>query len=102
MEGHVTDVRIPQGSKEYVSATVTADVTLSAQTVEVAIRAGTQAAFVWLPAQWVGTSGTIRQCRTTSPVDFTAYPKTAHEVYVRVTDSPEIPVLHAGTLTVIS
>lgn len=99
----MTDVRIPQGSKEYVSATVTADVTLNAQTVEVAIRDGSQgAAFVWLPAQWVGPSGTTRQCRTTSPVDFTAvaYPTTPYEVYVRVTDSPEIPIVHAGTLLV--
>lgn len=100
----MTDIKIPQTSKEYVSATVTADVTLNAQTVEIAIRAGTEAAFTWLPAQWLGSAGTTRQCRTTNPVDFTAvaYPKTPYEVYVRVTDTPEIPLLHAGTLTVTS
>jgi hypothetical protein len=95
-------VTIPRGSVEYVKARVTADVTLD-DTVGVAISllpSGTST-HTWLAGEWTGTADTQRVARTSSAVTFdTAYPGSTYSVYVKLTDSPESPILAAGTLKV--
>lgn len=93
-------ISIPRDSVEYVTTPVTADVDLD-MTVAISIRFGT-AAHVWLPAEWVGTLGTTRTARTTSVVTFSAaaYPKSQYKVYVKLTDSPEVPLISAGDLKI--
>lgn len=82
------------GSVEYVSVTVTADVTLDTQPVAISLDHGT----TWLTAGWQGSAGTTRSARTASPVTFTE--RDNLPVHVRVTDTPEIPIIRAGTLNV--
>lgn len=80
------------GSIEYVAATVTSDVTLDAQPVTMSVDSGV----TWLPAEWVGDPGTTRQVRTASPVTFDT-PSGGRHVLVKIVDTPEIPVVFAGS-----
>lgn len=94
---------ISRDSVEYVKATVTADVTLDATvTVAIAITApgGTPS---WLAAEWTGDESTTRTARTTSAVTFSTanYPLSGYIVRVKLTDSPETPIVNAGSLTII-
>lgn len=90
----------PRGSVEFVSATATANVTLGTQVVKIAISRGDS--HTWLDAIWTGNSGTTRVARTNGPVTFdaTTYPASVYGVYVKVTDDPEVPIIHAGDLTI--
>lgn len=91
-------LELPRGTTEFVSAEVTADVTLD-MTVDIALSLGTS--HVWLPALWVGSSGTTRTCRTVDPVTFDDdYPAGGYAVYVRLTDNPEIPYIRAGFIAI--
>ncbi len=92
---------LPASSVEYVRVPVTASVTLDLQTVEMALTPRTatglppETPVSWLAAQWVGDAGLTRSCRTLiGPLTPGAY-----DCWVRVTDTPEIPVRVAGTVT---
>lgn len=93
----MTDVNhYPSGTVEYLTVTVTADVELNTQPVDVSFDKAE-----WLPAEWIGVVGTTRQARTTAPVTFTATRRDPRSVWVRVTDVDESPILLAGSVTVI-
>lgn len=94
------EIEIPRGSAEYVKAVVTADVNLS-MTVEMALTK-TGAAHTWLPAEWTGSVGLTRTARTTAAQTFSTanYPASSYQVYVRLTDTPELPIVKAGTVKV--
>lgn len=94
----MSEIEIPYGSREFLYADVTADVTLDAQVVEIGVgRTVTDA--TWLAAGWQGDAGTTRSARAL--LDGTlALGKWS--VFVRITDNPEIPIIHAGVLRVIS
>jgi hypothetical protein len=85
---------------EYVHAPVTSDVDLDMD-VEMSIREPGED-HVWLPAEWTGEVGTTRTARTAAPVDFSIgnYPASSYDVCVRLTDSPEVPIVDAGDLTI--
>jgi hypothetical protein len=87
-----------QGSIEYVAASVTSDVTLDAQTVTMSVDSGA----TWVAAEWVGDVGTTRQVRTSSPVTFATVIRREVYVLVKIVDTPEIPVVTAGSYTVRS
>jgi hypothetical protein len=84
----------PIGTKEYVKAAVTSDRTLDTQAVEIKVNGS------WLPAQWTGTAGLTRTARTTSVVDFAGATKGYQTVYLRFTDSPEVPIIDCGKILV--
>lgn len=96
-------VNYPRDTSEFVDANVTgpSDVTLDTQPVEISINR-TNEPYVWLPAEWVGSPGTTRKVRTSSTVTFSVvdYPQRVYHVFVRVTDSPAIPIMAAGQLTI--
>lgn len=96
----MADIRIPRGSIEYVKTPVTADVSLT-MTVAISIRAN-GAAHTWLAAEWTGTAGTTRTARTTTEVTFSTanYPLNTYTVYVKLTDTPEAPIIEAGKITI--
>lgn len=82
-----------RGTTEYLTGTVTADVTLDTQPVAVTFDKTT-----FVTAAWTGTAGTTRGWQvlltdTNLPVNNQSF------VYVRVTDNPEIPLFRAGILT---
>lgn len=89
------------GSVEYLTVTVTADVELVDQPIEISIDRGE----TWLPAVWQGDPGTTRKARTVAPVAFDAPPASnmrpsSHTVWVRVTDNPEVPIVSAGSFQI--
>jgi hypothetical protein len=90
----------PAESKEYVEASVTADVELGAQVVEFAILAGAPVdGTTWTAGAWIGTAGTTRTARILVGQGGTLDPGPGnYTVFVRVTDTPEIPVIPAGSL----
>lgn len=92
-------ISIPFGSLEYVKATVTADVTL-ADAMPVSISLSTGGVHSWRSGTWTGTAAVTRTARTSSPVDFSTLAKGTYVVYVKLTDSPEVPIMQAGTLKV--
>ena len=82
------------GTTEYLSVTVYAGVTLDAQVVALSFDRST-----WISAAWTGTAATQRQARAL--INAGNIPAVGtYAVYVRVTDSPEIPVMAAGQVTV--
>lgn len=94
MEGEpVTTQTYVAGSVEYLTVTVTADVALTDQTVALSLDRGT----TWLPCAWIGDEGTSRQARTTDPHMFTAG---TVSVLVKVADTPEVPIIKAGQISV--
>lgn len=115
--------RIPAGSKDYVVATLTSrpigdDPAVDLDmTVDVAIDAATalvglDETVTWLGADWVGAQWqeTIdnvtvnkRKVRTDAPVDTALLDDegesgTRYGVWVRITDTPTIPIVFAGYL----
>lgn len=86
------------GSHEYLTVTVTSDVELGAQPVAISIDRGV----TWLPATWQGSYGTTRKARTTDPVplDVGGGSERQIPVLVKVTDTPEIPLMRAGHITI--
>jgi hypothetical protein len=97
----------PRGTIEYVKALVKADVTLD-DTVSVSLSLSTgndSIGYVhtWLTGAWEGAAGTQRTARTASAVTFdSAYPKGTYSLFVKLTDSPEIPLINAGTVRVLT
>lgn len=88
----------PYGTREYVMASVSADRDLDEQVVEMRISPNN-----WQDADWVGDPGETRVVSTSSPVDFANLSRSIpHPVYVRFTDAPEIPIIHVGTIRVVS
>ena len=91
----MSDRLIYRGTTEYISAQITGDTTLNTQTVEMSFDRTT-----WLTAEWVGTAGTTRTCRILASA--TNLPTDANfDVWVRITDTPEIPVLRAGHVQIV-
>ena len=82
------------GTTEYVSATVYAEVTLSAQAVHFSFDRST-----WIAATWQGTAATQRQARALINAGNLPVAGT-YDLYVRVNDGTEIPILSAGKVTV--
>jgi hypothetical protein len=96
-------LRIPVSSTEYLKVSVTADVTLSAQTVDIAVipARGRPTAPDWKPAAWTGSPGTTRTAMLLiGPGTSNVVALGEYDVWVRATDNPEIPTDPAGRLTV--
>jgi hypothetical protein len=81
------------GTVEYLKAVVTCDFTLDAQPVAIRLDSG-----AWQPATWVGAAGLVRTAEAL--VDFASVTPGRHTVYVKVTDTPEVPILSAGPIHV--
>lgn len=96
---------IPAVSTEYLHGPVAASVPLDTQTVEVAILPKGQVApddtTVWTPAEWTGDVGTSRTWRLLiGPGTQLPLTPDTYTVWVRITDSPEIPVRKHDSLTI--
>jgi hypothetical protein len=96
-------ISIPRGSVENLHTPVTADVSLTvAMTVAIAIGRNSDGTYTWLTSEWEGDEATTRTAVTSTPVTFSAanYPLRNYTVYVKVTDTPEVPVIEAGQLVI--
>lgn len=84
-----------RGSTEYLEYAVTANVPLDSQVVEITFDRDT-----FHTAAWIGDIGTTRTCQVLiSDAELPA--DSAVDVFIRITDTPEIPLIPAGTLTII-
>lgn len=91
-----TEIEMEKGSIEYLYADVVSDVTLDQQVVEMAL-AETLASVTWLPAAWMGASGLARTARVL--LDGTVA-EGKYQVFVKIHDNPEVPIIKAGTLRI--
>lgn len=89
-----------RASLEYLTVLVTADIELNGQPVDIAAtdhhdQPGDDD---WVEATWIGATGNTRKAQIlVDDADLSVGP---WSVWVRVTDSPEIPVIRAGTLVI--
>lgn len=92
----MTNRSMVRGTTEYLEVTVNAqNVTLNTQVVEFSFDNET-----WTTAAWTGSAANVRTAQLLlTPA--TTPPDRNNKVYVRVTDSPEIPDLFAGFLYVM-
>ncbi len=86
----------PRGTTEYLSLDVTANVSLSTQDVAVTFDRET-----FHDAEWQGSAGTTRVCRLLVDDDVLPEGYGVVPIYVRVTDSPEIPLIQSGYLSIV-
>lgn len=89
-----TQIDIPAGSIEFLKASITSDVELNAQTVQISI----DGKATWLPAVWVGTVGTTRTARTSSVVTWST--RGSFFVFAKIGDNPESPIVKCGRVDV--
>jgi hypothetical protein len=82
-----------KGSVEYLDIAVTADAELTG-TVEFSTDRGT----TWETAGWIGSVGVSRTARLL--LDTGDYEEDTYPVWVRLSDTPEVPIVDAGALTV--
>jgi len=91
-------VEIEAGSIEFLKATVTADITLdNTVTVALSLTPTSTGAHDWKPASWTGTAGTTREARTDQTL---TYAPGTYTVYVKLTDTPEVPIIAAYAVIV--
>lgn len=93
---------IPAVSIEYLHVPVTASVLLDAQTVELTVLTGApDETTSWIAATWTGDAATTRTARLLiGPGTQVPLATGTWQVWVRVTDTPEVPVRSAGTLKI--
>lgn len=95
---------IPAVSKEYLHGTVTASVALDTQGVHVAFldkSAVPDDETAWIEAEWEGDVGKTRSWRLLiGPSTTAALTKNTYSVWVKVTDTDEVPVRKHDVLTI--
>lgn len=94
------NLRRNRASLEYLTVTVTADVDLDTQVVELATtKAHAQPApGDWRTATWIGDAAHTRQAQIL--LDDNDLTPGTWSVFLRLTDVPEVPVLEVGTVTI--
>lgn len=95
--------RIPSISVEFARVRITANVALGAQAVALAFmpsRTTEPESGDWVSAVWLGESGTTRDAGVLVGPGALALAEGTWQIWFRVTDTPEAPARHAGTLTI--
>lgn len=93
----MSEVKIVQGSVEYLYADIRADRVLDTQAVFISI-SDTTGPDAWEPAQWVGSPGRYRSARLL--LDGSLVPD-LYSVFVRILDTPEAPITEVGKLRIV-
>lgn len=91
------------GSQEYLKVTITGDVELDAQPVYFAVIAASAVHpedTDWVEAEWTGVKGLSRVARLLLGEDGYAIEPGEYQVFAKVIDNPEEPVMAAGYLTI--
>lgn len=98
--------RLTTGSVEYLGVWIDSagTVTLSTQSVDIAIqprRTPPNGATTWVAAAWTGAPGNARAASILiGPGTDNPTPAGTYDVWARVTDTPEVPEIPCGRLTV--
>ncbi len=89
-------LRISSLSKEYLKIAVTADVVVTDDPVSFAFTDPAVDPTVWTAGDWSGTEARI----LVGPGGSITLTKGVHDVWLKITDSPEIPVRRVAQLDV--
>lgn len=89
---------------EYVTVSLTSDVTLDTQPVDFAFMPGWHTypdeTTIWHPAEWVGEAGTTRDAQLLIGA-LVELDHGDHVVWIRVDDGTELIIRRAGVITVL-
>jgi hypothetical protein len=91
-----SEVRMVQGSREYLYADLQTDRVLGEQAIALSI-SSTRIPEAWLTAEWVGVPARARSARVL--LDGTLLPG-VYNVFARITDAPEAPIIPVGKLRI--
>jgi hypothetical protein len=91
-----SEVRLVQGTIEYLYADIRTDRVLDDQAVSMSI-SPTRIPQTWIAAEWVGTPARARSARIL--LDGSLLPG-VYNVFARVTDMPEAPIIPVGKLRI--
>lgn len=95
--------KIPSISVEYARVTLTADVTLDSQTVELAFMSSRQAEPTsgdWKTATWLTAVGKTRKAGVLVGPGELELAKGTWYMWFRLADTPEVPARYAGQLVI--
>ena len=96
-------MKIPSISVEYARVSLTADVTLDAQAVELAFMGayGVEPGPAdWVAATWLTPAGTTRTAGVLIGPGQLVLAEGTHYVWFRLSDTPEVPTRQAGQITI--
>lgn len=100
-----TTTPIPRETVEKLETVITADIDPTGDTVEFAFAINPARPTTWVAGTWTSTYASGRATATTptigatdSGADIELAPSTTYRAFVRVTDSPEIPVRKCGAV----
>jgi hypothetical protein len=96
----MSEVKMVQGSIEYLYADIRADRVLDTQAVAMCVTPDTTpstASDAWRSAAWTGPVGKYRSARILVDGDL---PRGLYNVFARITDMPEAPIIPVGKLRV--
>lgn len=92
----MSEVKVVEGSVEYLYADIRADHSIGTQAVAMSVSA-TTTPNTFTDAEWVGDPGKYAAARLLLDGSLAAG---LYHVFVKITDSPEIPIIYAGRLRV--
>lgn len=95
--------KIPSISVEYARVSLTADVTLDAQTVELAFMGSYNTepdTGDWVAATWLTPVGTTRTAGVLVGPGAHVLAEGKYYIWFRLTDTPEVPARYAGQITI--
>lgn len=90
------EVKVPVGSVEYLYVDIKTDRLLDTQAIEVAFSVDLPPT-LWHTASWQGDPGKFRSARVLLDGSLA---KGVYDIWARVTDNPETPIIHAGRLRI--
>lgn len=93
----MNEVKMVEGSIEYLYADIRTDRIIDAQAVSMSI-SDSDDPTAWQTAEWVGRASKFRSARIL--LDGTL-PEGLYNVFARITDNPEVPIIHVGRLRII-
>lgn len=92
----MSEVKVVAGSVEYLYADIRADHNIGTQAVAMSVSTS-EAPGTFATAEWVGTPGKYAAARVLLDGSLTAG---LYHVFVKITDTPEIPIIYVGRLRV--
>ena len=95
--GTTGELKIVQGSIEYIYAELSADRMLDDQAISMAVTTAASPGS-WVAASWVGEPGFYREARIL--LDGSLTPG-RYNVFARISDQPEAPIINVGKLRII-
>lgn len=98
----VANLEIPAASKQYVRVQITSDIDPTHDVVTLAFPNPGQAPSVFYAGSWLTFGGVYYAQCLIGPGGTVQLPAAFYDVYVKIGDNPEIPVIYSGLLAITS